>query len=340
MKKTCAGIFLIVSLITQLCFANAGTDFHLDRHLKVHSTTHISPIIHFDNPMDRGVLSWNATTPGDSHIALYLRVRTPQGKWSNWFAMGVWGEHIQSHSIKSPETAWGKVDIDTLELKTPASDWQYKIVQKRSKSGDLPHIDTIALTVKNRQAYRKELNPSPVIVKPLSVPAFSQYETGNTAGTPDLGKRICSPTSDAMVLAFNGAQNLTPLTVAERVYDSVGSEHYGNWPFNTATLYSFLHEHHPTQNFVTYVRWYESFNDVLTHVQQGEPVIVSIGFKEGELKGAAKPTPGHLVVVRGADKKYIYVNDPAAPDHKTVARRYDRTQFIKAWKGVAYVVEK
>ncbi len=338
MKKVLVGFFIATTLITPLCFASVGVDFHLDRHLDIHETTYTSPIIHFDHPMDRGVLSWNATTPNDSSIVLYLRARTPQGKWSNWFAMGVWGERIQSHSFKDPKTTSGDVDIDTLELKTPAHDWQYKIVSRPSKAGELPHVANMALTVKNRQTYQKDLNPPARMVKPLSVPAFSQYETGNAAGKPDLGKRICSPTSDTMLLAFNGIQNLTPLTIAERVYDSVGSEHYGNWPFNAAILYTMLQTQIP--DVVSYVRWYESFNDVLTHVKNGEPVIVNIGFKEGELKGAFKPTPGHLVVVRGADKKYIYVNDPAAPNRENVARRYKRDQFIKVWKGVAYVVEK
>lgn len=338
--KILSVFFFVTTLFLQPCLASDGVDFHLDRHLNVSSKNYTSPIIHFSQPMDRGVLSWNATTPDDSHIALYLRVRAPQEKWTPWFAMGIWGQHIQSHSIKLPETAFGKVDIDTLELKAPAQDWQYKIIRSPSKNGELPQVTNIALTVKNRQTYQKDFNPPIVIAKPLSVPAFSQYEAGNAAGKPDLGKRICSPTSDAMFLSFSGIQNITPLDVADRVYDSVGSEHYGNWPFNTAVLYSALHAHSPAQDVVSYVRWYESFNDVLTHVQNGEPVIVNIGFKEGELNGAFKPTPGHLVVVRGADKKYIYVNDPAAPTRNTVARRYDRNQFIKAWKGVAYIVEK
>jgi len=78
----------------------------------------------------------------------------------------------------------------------------------------------------------------------------------------------------------------------------------------------------------------------MDNVRDGEPVIVSIGFKEGELNGAPMPTPGHLVLIRGADSRYVYVNDPAAPDKHSVARKYSRAEFIKAWKGVAYVVEK
>src|SRR3990167_9514213 len=121
MKKFLITVFCFIS---HTSFASAGVDFYFDRHPTIAHNVYTSSIIHFDHPMDRAVLSWNATTPDNSYIELYLRSRSPHGKWSNWFALGIWGQRIPSHSVKQAETKFGKVDIDTVELKVPATDWQ------------------------------------------------------------------------------------------------------------------------------------------------------------------------------------------------------------------------
>ncbi len=102
--------------------------------------------------MDRAVLSWNAVTPGNSAVELLLRAQIAPQRWSNWFRMGVWGSHIPSHSIKGQSNAFGAVDIDTLELKTAARDWQYKIILHDSDHHESPTINAIGLTVKNSPA--------------------------------------------------------------------------------------------------------------------------------------------------------------------------------------------
>ncbi|MDN5313359.1 MAG: hypothetical protein PWQ68_2333, partial [Thermoanaerobacteraceae bacterium] len=55
-------------------------------------------------------------------------------------------------------------------------------------------------------------------------------------------------------------------------------------------------------------------------------------------------TDGHLIVVRGFTTKngadHVIVNDPAAPTHETVRREYRVDQFLKAWKGIVYIVGK
>jgi uncharacterized protein YvpB len=340
MKKYVKIVLSLAIIFTaNVALAGAGADFHLAKNIYIKQNTYVSPVISFKEPMDRAVLSWNATTPGKSSIELRLRARAGKNGWSNWFTMGVWGEGIKSHSVTGQDNKFGKVDIDTLELKEAAKDWQYRIIVHRNGSKELPSIDSIGLTVKNSKSFKKEFAREGIKSKPLKVPAISQFEYANAAGKPDLGKRICSPTSVTMLLEYNGLKDLSPIDIAKRVYDS-GADAYGNWPFNTAAMYDLLHDAQPDKPFTTYVRWYESFDELMDNVANGTPVIVSVGFKEGELKGAPKPTPGHLVLVRGADKKYVYVNDPAAPDRRSVPRRYLKDEFVKAWKGVAYIMDE
>jgi uncharacterized protein YvpB len=328
-----------VLLISNICSASIGSNFHIDKNIAIKGNVYISPVIEFNHPMDRAVLSWNVATLGDSYIELFLRARAEGHGWSNWFDMGVWGKNAENRSFTGQKNGFGKVDIDTLELNDAATEWQYKIIVHKSTAGGAPTIYAVALAAKDSKNYKKESSGAVFETKQLTVPRLSQFETGNKANRPDIEKRICSPTSVTMLLIYNGVDNITPLDVAAKVYDK-GEDAYGNWSFNTATIFSYLSHSTSPSSFASYVRWYDSFDELLKNVDKGEPVVVSISFKEGELKGAPMPTPGHLVLIRGADAKYVYVNDPAAPTWRTVARKYPRDEFIKAWKGVAYVVEK
>ena len=52
-------------------------------------------------------------------------------------------------------------------------------------------------------------------------------------------------------------------------------------------------------------------------------------------------TAGHLVVVHGLEGDSVLVNDPAAPHHGAVNRRYPVTAFSEAWfrhRGAAYIL--
>lgn len=317
-------LVVCIVLCAQLSYAGAGVDFHLDYgRAKNAIRTHA--------PMDRAVMSWNVETPGKSSIDAYLRARTPTNTWTTWYHLGTWGSGIASKSHAAQTDAAGAVDIDTLFLTTPTTRWQYRLVLHPDPAGPRPSVHAVAIAFKNSQTYRKQLT-STLQIAPLAVPTFSQFEAGRRSGDPDLGQRICSPTSVAMVLHYHGLPT-TPIAISQHVRDTGGTIPYGNWSFNTAALYQ-------ASRRTSYVRWYENFDEVLAHVQRGQPTVVSIGFQAGELAGAPRPTPGHLVVVRGADTKYIYVNDPAAPSATTVARRYRKDEFLRAWKGVAYVSER
>ena len=72
------------------------------------------------------------------------------------------------------------------------------------------------------------------------------------------------------------------------------------------------------------------------------PLVASIRYAAGELPGAPMlATGGHLVVVTGVDGEAVLVNDPAAPYHGTVSRRYPLAAFSRAWfrhRGAVYIV--
>jgi hypothetical protein len=74
------------------------------------------------------------------------------------------------------------------------------------------------------------------------------------------------------------------------------------------------------------------------------PVIASIRFREGDVKGFLyKSTGGHLLVVRGFDENGdVIVNDPASRE-KGNGPVYPAAEFAKAWfdnGGVGYVIRK
>lgn len=322
--------FLLTVLLAAPAFATTvlpnspGIDFHL-------AYGRARRVIRTQAPMDQAVVSWNVTTPGQSSVDIYLRARRPDRAWTKWYHLATWGTGIGAKSDAPQQDADGAVDIDTLKLTAATTTWQYRIDRHRDRTGQQPAVHAIAVAFKNSRTFRTQ-DTSRHAVTPIAVPAFSQFEVGRVSGDPDLGRRICSPTSVAMVLNYHGL-DIAPLDMARRVVDRFGAEPYGNWPFNAAAMYD-------ATRWTTVMRWYESFDEVLAHVQHGRPVVVSIGFKAGELTGAPRPTPGHLVVVRGADSHYVYVNDPAAPTGATVPRRYHKSEFLRAWKGVAYVVQK
>ena len=92
-----------------------------------------------------------------------------------------------------------------------------------------------------------------------------------------------------------------------------------------------------------YLARFADWGAVRRSIAAGQPLVISIRFREGELPGAPIPsTAGHLIVVTGfAPNGDVLVNDPAAPAAAEVPRSYRRVDLEKAWLqkgGVAYVL--
>lgn len=340
-KRWCRVLILCLFLGGLGCSAHRAVDFHLHTFASPVAGEHISSPIESRAPMNRAVLSWNTRTPDDSAFLFAIRASTGEGVWSPWFDLGRWGTGIQSESAPKHKNRFGSVDIDTLLLNMPASHWQYRVTPQKGRGGQTPKLHAVALALKNSRRYRK-WNTSPYRkVDPLPVPALSQFEDGERQDDPEFKEKICSPASGAMLLQHLSDQKPNLFSFARLAYDH-RTEIYGNWPFNTAALFDSLAaaDTSVATRHVSYVRFFVSLDDLLEFVERDAPAIVSIKYKEGEIKGAPLPTEGHLLLVRGADKKFIYVNDPAAPTRQSVPRKYKRSEFQKAWKGVAYITQK
>lgn len=164
----------------------------------------------------------------------------------------------------------------------------------------------------------------PARVAPLDVPRLSQYLSAFPAE-----RGWCSPTSLAMLLRYHGVDTDVPRT-ARAVYDA-SYEGTGNWAFNAAYAGAC-----GLRAVVAYTR---GLDHVARFVEAGMPVAISISWRPGELPGApVEHSDGHLLVVRGVDRNWAYVNDPAAPQ---VAVRYGRAaldRIFRAQGGVAYLV--
>lgn len=79
-------------------------------------------------------------------------------------------------------------------------------------------------------------------------------------------------------------------------------------------------------------------------IAAARPVVISHCYGRGELEGApVSATDGHLIVVKGfTSSGDVVVNDPAAPDERSVERVYRRAQLAHTWLenagGIAYLV--
>jgi hypothetical protein len=124
---------------------------------------------------------------------------------------------------------------------------------------------------------------------------------------------------------------------ARNVYDYT-YDGCGNWPFNTAYAARF-----GLEGFVTRLR---SLAEAELFIAAGIPLVASVSFGKGELKGAGYSTNGHLMVIRGFTASGdVVVNDPAShliPDDEQVRTVYDREQFENVWVphsgGIVYVI--
>ena len=150
------------------------------------------------------------------------------------------------------------------------------------------------------------------------------------------GEVWCSPTSTSMILAYHGV-NLSVPEAASATYDAA-YDGTGNWPFNTA----FAAEH----GLRALVTRLPSLSEAERYIAAGIPLGVSLGWKAGELPGAAvASSSGHLMVLVGFDAQGNPVlNDPAAPSDAGVRRSYPRAAFERLWLshsgGLAYLISK
>lgn len=174
-----------------------------------------------------------------------------------------------------------------------------------------------------------DTEPSPAAphVAPVAVPCLSQ-----TVLDERIRAGACSPTCVAMVMAHRSPSAAPKDILASAAHAPSGL--LGVWPQNLWAA-----ARHGLVGGVELLHDWHTAAKAL----DAAPIVASIRFGEGELRGAPiDRTGGHLVVVRGISGGRVLVNDPAAPPGD-VARSYDLGQFTNAWfrhRGAAYVFSR
>jgi hypothetical protein len=165
----------------------------------------------------------------------------------------------------------------------------------------------------------------------LELPAYSQMEVA------EIGKRICSPTSVAMVLSGLIEQPILPLQIANLTY-SKSYDIYGIWP---AAVYAASRS-----GVCGLLAYFNNWDQVTKLLDQRIALIISIRYGKGEITNVAlerenaEPS-GHLIVINGYYDQMLHVLDPAAPTVAQVAREYQRDELTKVWlerAGIAYIL--
>lgn len=307
---------------------------------------------------DELIPSWNARTPGRSWIQVDVRATTGNGQRSKWYVMGRWsaGDHA-FHRTSAPAQAdrLGRVAVDTFKAVNSRRfrDWQLRVTLLRPVGGGaVPRLRS-AGAVASRLPTDRVNGASPVGLargQVLPVPAYSQQRhVGRYPQWGGGGEAWCSPTSTSMVLrywksgptptAYSWVQpQRDPWVVhaARAVFDH-RYDGAGNWSFNAAYAGMYMNA------FVTRLR---SLNEAERFIKAGIPLVVSTSFDKRDLDGAGYSTNGHLMVIRGFDRRgNVIANDPAShlrPRNDQVRVKYQREQFENAWLphsgGLAYVI--
>ena len=270
------------------------------------------------------VPSFAALTDAPYSVRLELSVRVG-GAWSPWAA----GAGLGPASF-GPQSGAGPlaVDVDVFHTRAPVEAARLRArVSAPATAAVLtaPWMLTLSATDAATPMPARAATATPGTR--LEVPARSQM-----AADPAIASRICSPTCVAMVLDFwQRPVGLVPLA-AEMFQPAV--DLYGVWPAAIKAA--------GRRGLAGYLLRFPDWPAAAWCLGRGLPVIASVRYAAGELTGAAAAqTPGHLLVLTGWEGDDALVNDPAAPDVTSVARRYPIDELARVWlgrSGVGFVI--
>jgi len=317
-------------------------------------------------PFTELIPSWNVSTPANTGLWLFVRVKmVEQGQgggsssaatrrssssrrlrgvsgemgadgWSPWLYMGYWGRTLETDKLVG-NFDWGRVNVDNLILKKPASAFQVR-VDFQSFDTDVkvnPSVRRVAISYSGVVAdaeKRKKLSPTTQVVKgkvDIAVPYRPQGDNGRA-----LKGQTCSPTSTSMVLAYWGADRPT-LETCVAMWDN-DNEMFGNWGRAVARA--------GEMGLDAWIDRFRDWDHVKAVLARGEPVIASIKFKKGEFPSSLLKdgSTGHLVVIRGmTENGDVICNDPGSRA-KGNGVVYKADELGRAWfghGGVAYIIK-
>ena len=274
---------------------------------------------------DSLVPSLNITYKSTGAAALVqVAVKTDKG-WSGLYKLFYLSKNYKK-TFSNLKDNFISRQTDTILPRTQATAFKLQI----TLLGNVKiNLITAALTNKNIK-HNAELSLESLGVKNIELPIkpISQKEYK----IKSLRNEICSPTSLTMALNYFGKKALLDDTL-KGVFDE-GAKIYGTWPFNTAYA--------GEMGLKCCVTRCSSLAQAEAEIYQARPLIISISFKNGELKNApVKKTDGHLILLCGVDEDGNFIAiDPAAKTAKTARRIYSRKDLAKVWlknkQGLAY----
>ncbi len=280
---------------------------------------------------DELMISWNAIRPVDGKFLFYVRVKI--NEWSPWFLYASWGSDGQSSFQSTSQDSQVMVYQDTLEVMggNKATAFQIKIIPEGLAF--LGCVHGLHVYTNGDRANDQQKIPDFLKSIYLKVPGLSQMNIKHPRRTD-----LCSPTSATAVTRYLSKDyTIDPVSFAQKVWDH-GFDIYGNWVLNVAEA--------STQLGCEWNCWVErlnGFDHIYQHLDQGNPVIVSV---RGPLSGSAQPyAKGHLMAVIGYDSLHqkVICMDPAFPADDQTHVYYELSDFLKAWDrrgNVAYVFSK
>lgn len=288
----------------------------------------LSQIVADGRPFDEAIPSWNVT--GTRPFAVDVRVQGSEG-WSPWLRIGDWNLASRTGEERTQFES-GKVAVDVLRLTSPSQSAQIALRAMDEGAPLAPSAVQAFMTLTDRDQLGARV--ASAISEPwpaahlIEVPPRSQREDGG-----EIGGRICSPTSVAMVVDYHGAD--VPTTQMAATIHDPHFEIYGNW--NRAVQGAFSH------GVPGRIARFSSWSTVREVLATGRPIVASIRAAEGEISGAPyTKTAGHLLVITGLHASdAVHVNDPAAKTAAGVKRLYLRSEMERVWfekGGVAYVL--
>lgn len=280
-------------------------------------------------PFDELLPSWNISVPEGASFRVEVMVadETPESA-SPWLDLGGWGDWPAAKRA-AIEFDGGRVEVDLVKLDQPVTRWRWRIETRGAGEAELVLAwSAIRACFTNGGALAGvDAGPEPDGGR-VEVSLRRQYDEA-----PELASRICSPTSVAMVLDYHGVDRSTA-EIAALLYDH---EHdiYGNWNRAVQGAWTF---HVPG-----YLTRISTWAEAAQHIEDGRPLVISIGVEEGQLTGAPyRRTDGHLVVLCGFDGAgRALVMDPAVPAGDEGPRRYALAELETTWLrrgGFTYVL--
>ncbi|MCY4323057.1 MAG: C39 family peptidase [Gammaproteobacteria bacterium] len=273
--------------------------------------------------------------PKDTLIVPSLSVVGPGCDWSATWHFRNGDKQWQLDRIPAPECAGAEnppppSEADLVETQIDCfvtkHDIEVSFLELHLHARDVP--ERALVVVATGASTRRNVSAGVATAAPCPVQSISQMQAEDAA----IRKRICSPTSLAMVMGLDAVE--TARFTAE-CYDPY-RRMYGVWPHNIRAANAY--------GFTGAIEIFESLDAAAELLATGLPIIAGIRYGKGQLAGAAVPsTAGHLVVLRGLTRDEALVNDPAAATSDSVARAYERESFARAWlgeRGVGYVLNK